>query len=203
MSDYMGDISSLQRYEGVGGVPKAKQEDKTSLDMTDFLTLMVTELTNQSIDQTADTSDMLNQMVQMQMITALTNMTDASIMTYAASLVGKEVTVGQYDADGNLQELVGVVSGTGTYGGEQVIFVGDKYYYLSEIMAIGLLPEQKEEGSVEGGEQVENGEAADGETDKGYEIVDGTNGTESGGEVSGEAEEEAGAGSETPEEALI
>ena len=37
------------------------------LDMTSFLKLMVAELTNQSIDQTADTSDMLNQMVQMQM----------------------------------------------------------------------------------------------------------------------------------------
>ena len=96
--------------------------------MTDFLTLMVTELKNQSIDQTADTSDMLNQLVQMQMVQALVNMTDASVMSYAASLVGKEVTVAQYDADGNLQEVVGVVTGTGTYDGNQVVFVGDKYY---------------------------------------------------------------------------
>ncbi|MEI3363572.1 MAG: hypothetical protein V8R75_14135 [Oscillospiraceae bacterium] len=50
---------------------------------------MVTELQNQSIDQTADTSDMLNQLVQMQMVQALVNMTDASVMSYAASLVGK------------------------------------------------------------------------------------------------------------------
>ena len=60
---------------------------------------------------------MLNQLVQMQMVQALVNMTDASVMSYAASLVGKEVTVAQYDADGNLQEVVGVVTGTGGFCG--------------------------------------------------------------------------------------
>ena len=114
---YMADIGSYLAAGSVNQMPKGlkveTQEDKMGLDMTDFLTLMVTELKNQSIDQTADTSDMLNQLVQMQMVQALVNMTDASVMSYAASLVGKEVTVAQYDADGNLQEVVGVVTGTG------------------------------------------------------------------------------------------
>ena len=104
---------------------------------------------------------MLNQLVQMQMVQALVNMTDASVMSYAASLVGKEVTVAQYDADGNLQEVVGVVTGTGTYDGNQVVFVGDKYYLLSEILAVGTLPkpdtdpvegETEGDGSQDGGE---------------------------------------------------
>ena len=112
--------------------------------MQDFLTLMVTELQCQSIDSTADTSEMLNQMVMMQMVSALTNMTDASVMSYAASLVGKTVTVGQYDSEGVLQEVVGTVTGTGSMGGEQVVFVNDKYYYMNEIMAVGTLPEMKE-----------------------------------------------------------
>ncbi|MEI3363573.1 MAG: hypothetical protein V8R75_14140 [Oscillospiraceae bacterium] len=51
-----------------------------------------------------------------------------------------KVTVAQYDADGNLQEVVGVVTGTGTYDGNQVVFVGDKDYLLSEILAVGTLP---------------------------------------------------------------
>jgi flagellar basal-body rod modification protein FlgD len=150
MSDFMGDISN---YLSVGktGTPVVtkSKNDNMGLEMTDFLNLMVTQLTSQSMDQTADTSEMLNQMVQMQMITAITNLTDASIMSYAASLVGKEVTVGQYDAEGNLKQTIGQVTGTGTYGGEQVVFVGDKYYYMSEIMAVGRLPEvqQPEEGA--------------------------------------------------------
>lgn len=133
-----------------GNVNNAKQKEhssknKTQLDMTDFLTLMVTELTNQSIDQTADTSDMLNQLVQMQMVEAMVNMTDASMMTYAASLVGKEVTVGQMNSDGKVEEIYGEVTGTGTMNGQQVIFVNDKYYYLNEIMAVGKLPPKVEE----------------------------------------------------------
>lgn len=133
-----------------GNVANAKQKEHTSknkvqLDMTDFLTLMITELTSQSIDQTADTSDMLNQMVQMQMVQAMVNMTDASIMTYAASLVGKDVTVGQINSEGKIEEVYGTVTGTGTMNGSQVVFVNDKYYYLNEIMAVGKLPEKVEE----------------------------------------------------------
>lgn len=113
---------------------------KSSLDMTDFLSLMVAEFTNQSMDATADTSDMLNQLVQMQVVQAITNITDASIMTYASSLVGKEVTLGQYDSTGKLEEVIGVVTGTGSSGGQQVIFVNGESHYLSEIMAVGRLP---------------------------------------------------------------
>ena len=165
MGSYMGDISNLGSIGSGNQLPadlKVKSKsDSMGLDMTSFLKLMVAELTNQSIDQTADTSDMLNQMVQMQMVQALVNMTDASVMSYAASLVGKEVTVAQYDADGNLQEVVGVVTGTGTYDGNQVVFVGDKYYLLSEILAVGTLPKPETdpgEGETEGDGSQDGGE---------------------------------------------
>lgn len=154
MSEFMGDITNYLSAGSVSSATKlSAKKDNAELDMTDFLTLMVTQMTNQSIDQTADTSDMLNQMVQMQMITALTNLTDASIMTYAASLVGKEVTVGQYDGNGVLQEVVGEVTGTGTMSGEQVVFIGDKYYYMSEIMAVGRLPQKEQIDGTESGNQ--------------------------------------------------
>lgn len=140
---YIGDLSTYMNT-GATNSAAAKQtsstKDKLGLDMTDFLMLMVAQFQNQSIDDTADTSEMLNQLVQMQMVQALVNMTDASVMSYAASLVGKEVTVGTYDGNGNLQEITGTVSATGSYGGQQVVFVGDQYYYLNEIMAIGRLP---------------------------------------------------------------
>lgn len=157
MSGYMGDITGFFAANSASAAAAAKTQKTNSgydLDMQDFLTLMVTELQNQSIDATADTSEMLNQMVMMQMVSALTNMTDVSIMTYAASLVGKTVTVGQYDAEGQLQEIVGEVTGTGTMGGQQVVFVGDKYYYMNEIMAVGTLPAV--EKAPEGDETGEN-----------------------------------------------
>ena len=186
MSNYMGDISNYLIPSGVTSNTKRGSSDNVQMDMSDFLMLMVTELTNQSIDSTADTSDMLNQMVQMQMIQAITNMTDASIMSYASSLVGKEVTVGQYDSDGKLQEVVGLVTGTGTMNGQQVVFVNDKYYYMNEIMAVGRLPKTEEgdknDGDNAGGDDTSGDGtgnvdgSGDGSTEGG-ENVDGTGGT--------------------------
>ena len=124
------------------------EEDQFGLDFEDFLQLMVQQLQNQTMDNTADTGEMLNQMVQMSTVQMLSSvkesmqtMVDANMLTYAASLVGKEVTVGQYDEKGNLTQIVGQVTGTGTYQGLPVIFVNGKQYYLYEIMAIGKIPE--------------------------------------------------------------
>lgn len=122
---------------------KVATKSNDALSMTDFLKLMVTQFQNQSIDNTMDTSDMLNQMVQMSVVQAITNITDATVMMYAGSLVNKEVTIGQY-VDGKLEEIVGTVTGTGVSGGQQVVFVDGKSYYLSEIMAVGRLPKVEE-----------------------------------------------------------
>lgn len=141
---YIGDLGSYMKVNGMAsGVATTKSND-IGLDMTGFLTMMLAQFQNQSIDDTADTSEMLNQLVQMQMVQALVNMTDASVMSYAASLVGKEVTIGTYDAKGKLQETVGTVTATGTYGGEQVIFLGDQCFKMSQILAVGRLPSNEE-----------------------------------------------------------
>lgn len=152
MSSFMADIGdmSVGRRGSTDGVKIEKKGENLNLDMTDFIQLMITELTNQGIDESVDTSAMLNQMIQMQMVETMANLTDASVMSYAASLVGKEVTVGKYDGSGNLEELVGTVTGTGTKDGKQVVFVKDEYYYLNEIMAVGVLPKVEEKDPAEG-----------------------------------------------------
>ena len=158
MSDFaMGDIANRLNVNQTTG---KRAEHSTSakagqgLEMDDFLMLMVATLQNQSIDDTADTSDMLNQMVQMSMITAMNNIsslvTESTSLTYAASLVGKHVTVGVYE--GNvLKEIYGEVTGTGTLNGRQVIFMGDDIYYLTDVMAVGKLPASDEEKAAAGG----------------------------------------------------
>ena len=146
------------------------------LDFSDFLQLMVAQLQNQTIDNATDTTDMLNQLVQMSVVsmmssvkTSLDTLTVSTTMTYAASLVGKTVTVGVYNDEGELEEVVGEVTGTGTYQGTQVIFVNGEMYPLSSIMAVGELPELPEkpgEGGDggEGGEGGGTGEGGEGET---------------------------------------
>ena len=173
MSDMMKDLTNYYKSDAVTSAIANKKVniqqkgDNTKLDMTSFIQLMITQLTNQGIDESVDTSDMLNQMIQMQMVETMANLTDASVMSYAASLVGKEVTVGKFDSEGKLQEIVGTVTGTGTLNGKQVIFVGDEYYQMSEILAVGKLPPKKEEedDKVEGTEKPGETEKPD-ETEK-------------------------------------
>ena len=183
MSSFMADLSGsiADKVVKVGNkeVTITKKGSNLDLDMTDFIQLMIAQLTNQGIDDTMDTSEMLNQMVQMQMITSMVNMTDAVTTNYAASLVGKEVTVGQYGQDGKLNEIVGVVQATGTMDGQQVVFVNDQYYYLSEIMAIGRLPEQKDGDKVDGADKTEGTGKPDGTGSSSG--TDGTDGTDKTG----------------------
>lgn len=143
MSDYLYDLSSLKSLAATTKATNSTNTSagSTSLDMTDFLQLIVAQFQNQDPENAASTSDMLNQMVQMSVVQAINTITDATTLMYAASLVGKEVTVGQYDSKGKLQEVVGTVTATGTYNGEQVVFVDGVSYTMSSIMAIGKLPE--------------------------------------------------------------
>lgn len=127
-------------------------EDKSTLSFTDMLSLMVAQFQNQTIDNQASTTDMMNQLVQMSSMQAMTEMTSqikeltlANVMSYSASLVGQTVTIGIYDDKGNLNEKVGVVEGAGTYDGQQVVFIEGKSYALSSIMAVGKLPPRVEE----------------------------------------------------------
>lgn len=146
---------------------QALYEDKSSLSFTDMLGLMVAQFQNQTIDNQADTSDMMNQLVQMSVMQAMTDMTSqmkeltlANVMSYSASLVGQTVTIGVYNAETKkMEELVGVVEGAGTYNGQQVIFVDGKSYLLSSIMAVGKLPPMEEDDKTEGSDN----EGSDGE----------------------------------------
>ena len=143
---------------------QALYEDKTTLSFTDMLGLMVAQFQNQTMDNQASTTDMMNQLVQMSSMQAMTEMstqikelTLANVMSYSASLEGKTVTVGVYNEETKeTEEIVGVVQGTGTYNGQQVIYLDNgKGYFLNEIMAVGTLPpkpEKPEEPDGEGDE---------------------------------------------------
>ena len=122
--------------ENYTGEPREKVKDNSTLTFEDMLLLMVTQLQNQTIDNQADTNDMMNQLIQMTVMQAMTEMstqveelTQANVMSYAASLVGKEVTVGVYNEETKkIDEIVGTVTATGIYDGMNVIFIGDKSY---------------------------------------------------------------------------
>ena len=172
MSDYIGDIvqmyaadaaakaKSTGKTSSTGDYTSWRDEDKKTsgaeLSFTDMLGLMVTQFQNQTIDNQADTNDMMNQLIQMSVMQGMTKMTtqmedltQANILSYSASLVDKEVTVGVYDEEGNLKEIYGKVTAAGTYDGQPVIFIGEQSYLLSSIMAVGKLPAIKKPENTE------------------------------------------------------
>ena len=72
---------------GNGSVKHRPMEQ--SIEMPSVFKKMTRQVYNAepySLDDTMDTSEMMNQMVQMQMVTAITNMTETNIMSYATSL---------------------------------------------------------------------------------------------------------------------
>ncbi len=171
--DFINDLGQVLNISATRG-KKAKHatndENSNTLNMDDFLLLMVTQLQNQSIDNATDTSDMLNQMVQVSVIEAINNISnligDSTTMTYAASLVGKNVVVGQY-IDNKLVEKEGIVKGTGTLNGQQVIFLeDDSCFYLTDIMAVGKLPADKENIKPENDKTEEDKTEDDKDTEK-------------------------------------
>ena len=157
-SNSMADISGLLGSNSIT-TPKhtTSRKNNTELDMMDFLQLMIVQLQSQTIDDAMDTSEMMNQMVQMQMISAISNMTETNVMSYASSLVGKVVTIGLVTKDG-LEEREVLVTGTGVMDGQQVIFGKDasgkiETYGLNQIMAVGQLPPPEETPDEGDGEE--------------------------------------------------
>lgn len=194
VSNYsMVDLSNrATAVQGLVAEKSTSRKGNTELNMQDFLQLMVVQLQNQSMDDTMDTGEMMSQMVQMQMITAITNMNETSLMTYASSMVGKEVTIGIRDGN-TLREVPVKVVGTGMSNGEQVIFGEDEKgnvetYKLNQIMAVGKLPPKVEAddpnapngpndaiGPADPNKPVDPNKPSDGTEDKGE-------GSEEGGE---------------------
>ena len=162
-SNYFTDLNGIVSTGLETATATAKHSTSTKagkdLQMEDFLQLMVATFQNQTIDNQADISDMMNQMVQMSVVQAITNIsqviTDTTSMTYAASLVGKDVIIAEQVGNETIQ-IPGKVTGTGTLNGTPVIFVGDKSYWLSDVLAVGELPSK--EAQAENAQAVQNAE---------------------------------------------
>ena len=133
-------VNSVTAYSSSSN-SSSSSTSSTSLDMDDFYKLMAAQLQNQDVLNPADESDLMNQMMQIAVINAIDTFTDISTTSYAASLVGKDVTVAATNADGTTQEVYGTVTATGLYSGEQIIFIDGKSYKLSDILSIGKLPD--------------------------------------------------------------
>lgn len=164
-NEYVNSIArSSSAYSQNSSTAKTRDASGT-LSMDSFLMLMAMQLQNQDPMHPTSQDNYMMQLAQMAVVEAMSSMTQVSISTYASSMVGKEVTVAEYDSKGNLTTVTGTVTGIALYYDEPVIFIGDKGYTMSQLMSVGKVPDGSEDsdgsegsdgsGSEDGGQTEE------------------------------------------------
>lgn len=139
-----------------------ESNDKNTLSMTDFFQLLATQLQNQDTTNPMETSEMMAQLTQMGMMQAMSSMTTAietstttTAQTYAAGLIGQEITVAVTEERNGVDVPVDVKYAKVEYisfvNGTPVLKVENdkKEYPLSHVLGVGRIPnpyEEKEEG---------------------------------------------------------
>ncbi|KMZ54309.1 flagellar hook capping FlgD N-terminal domain-containing protein [Dorea sp. D27] len=135
----------------------------SGLSINDFYKLLSAQLRYQDADNPMDTSEMMAQMVQTQMIQAITDMSAINLemyaintISYASSMVGKTVTMAEVDKDGRFtgEKTTGVVTGV-LMGNNPSLFIDGKEYTLSQVMTVGEVPDSatdspEDEGGKDG-----------------------------------------------------
>lgn len=155
----MSDVSGVYGPTSLNSTRTSKKDSSGGMSMDDFYSMLAAQLKYQDADNPMDTSEMVNQMVQTQMIQAITQMSSMNMTTYASSMVGKEATMAVLDEKGNYtgKNETGVITGV-MLGSNPVLYIGEKPYGLSQLMNIGKVPEKpddkdkdKDKDKVEGG----------------------------------------------------
>jgi flagellar basal-body rod modification protein FlgD len=110
---------------------------------TDYMKLLVTQLQNQNPLEPMDNNQMASQLAQLsqlsqteQLNSKFSDVLAVSQKSYAASLVGREVSFSFTDDAGNSQSAIGTVSGVITEGDNVGLQVGDYTIGLSDVMTV-------------------------------------------------------------------
>ncbi len=111
------------------------ETDNSTLSATDFLSLIVTELSNQDFTNTTDTTDMVNQLAQFSMVSSMQELSAYSKSNYAMSLLGKTLTATRYATDGT-ETVTDTCDKVSLVDDEYVVYIGGKSFSLSQIMQI-------------------------------------------------------------------
>lgn len=117
------------------------QKEKESLDMQDFLNLLVAQMTNQDAMNPMDNTEFIAQMAQFSSLQAMSDLTEISMQGQATSLIGKNVVVARYDNKGELEVQEGTVQRVTIHGGKTKLYVNDIEYDYSNVMEIKQAPE--------------------------------------------------------------
>lgn len=110
--------------------------NSTDLKVDDFLNLLVAEMTNQDPMSPMSNTDFVAQMAQFTSLQTMQDLTYYSNASFAASLVGKTVTMASVSASGEMQVETGPVQSINLNGKEFEIRVNNKIFTIKNLMEI-------------------------------------------------------------------
>lgn len=156
----------------------AASNDKNTLSITSYFKLLSAQVANQDMSNPMDTSDMMNQMSQMAMVQSLAKVTESlttvntmSRQSYAASMIGRDVTyngTSYKKSDGTTVEAgsrTGMIESVNFSGDEPTFRVsGDPdEYKLSAITKVSSSGTSSEQQTEEASEKVSSDEDGSGQ----------------------------------------
>ncbi len=125
----------------------AEANDKNTLTIQSYFKLLAAELANQDMTDPMDTGDIMNQMSQMAMVQSLATVTTTmktsmalNQQSYAASMIGREVTVTALDErTGEMVAKTGIVGSISLQGEAPTVYLqGDTTgYAIGDIAGVG------------------------------------------------------------------
>lgn len=156
----------------------AQSNDKNTISMTGFFQLLATQLQNQDMSNPMDNSEIMAQMTQMAMVQSMTAMNDAmknstavNTQTYAAGLVGQEVTMAvttenAYGQETPIDVKYAKVEWVNFTSGNPTIKIegDDKEYQLTHLVGMGRVPNPFKSSSE--GDDVDDKDDVDNEGDE-------------------------------------
>lgn len=111
----------------------------TEYKSSDFMQLLLAQLSHQNPLEPMDDSEMMNQFTQLNSLqelqdieTAIQQIMQDGQSTYAASLIGKNVSINKPDGT----SVEGVVTGFSTQSGDTYVQVEDQNYTIDEIVKV-------------------------------------------------------------------
>lgn len=134
------EINAYNKVNSSGSIAEDNKivlnKNKSSLDMGDFLNLLVAQMTNQDSMNPMENTEFVSQLAQFSSLQAMSDLVKVSEQAQATSLIGKTVIVAKYNDTGKLDIIEGEVEKVSIHSGETSIFVKGVAYGLSNLMEI-------------------------------------------------------------------
>lgn len=103
------DTSSIYSTTSTSGTVES-ENNSTNLSMTDFFELLVAQLQNQSMLDPVDNSEFIGQMAQFSTLSQMQELSATCQLSYAVSLLGKNVTAYSVYDNGTATSASGTVT---------------------------------------------------------------------------------------------